>query len=365
MNAARRWLEVRRVATASIRRWTRCAGAFESSASRFPFRSYVANARTGFRRYRRRAACSIAGDVGTPGKVSLDTVGTLSGSRTPGSITAVSWAGVTSSQEEDDTGRRVAAPTSKYAAKRSSVADLRMRSASPLDENVGSPFSSTECKARVSRVTPSAKGSGGEGESGAERSPSSRRWIRDIVTSRLPRMVSSMPANHPSLEPEPDAGMDDASEASEAASQLVSPSSTRRRLRAACAASHRAVRSSTVSSASGSANPATTYSSSMRTTTACLPSARHGIWSVSLPTTPLRTRKGRPSALSASTFSRMPLRTMSPLNTATFRSLVLIPCTYSPSTPFSTDASFPSNMATRRCGRSAYSTSKMRASRAR
>ena len=77
MNAARRWLEVRRVATASIRRWTRCAGAFESSASRFPFRSYVANARTGFRRYRRRAACSIAGDVGTPGKVSLDTVGTL------------------------------------------------------------------------------------------------------------------------------------------------------------------------------------------------------------------------------------------------------------------------------------------------
>ena len=139
-----------------------------------------------------------------------------------------------------------------------------------------------------------------------------------------------------------------ASSASADSSHLVSPSSISLLRSAALAFSHRSVRSSTVSAASpstSSANPATTYSRSIVATTGCLPSARHGIWSESFPTSPLRTTNGRSSAFSASVFSRRFFSTTSPLNTATLRSLALMPWTYSPSSLFSTDVSLPSNMA--------------------
>ena len=174
-----------------------------------------------------------------------------------------------------------------------------------------------------------------------------------MFTSRFPRTVSSIPASHPS----PPFALTSSSlsiaasfvpsAAAADSSHLDSPSSTTRRRNSALARSHRSVRSSTVSASSpstSSANPATTYSRSIVATTGCLPSARHGIWSESLPTRPERTANGRSRALSASVLSRRFLSTTSPLNTATLRSLALMPWTYSPRSLFSTLVSLPSNM---------------------
>ena len=174
-----------------------------------------------------------------------------------------------------------------------------------------------------------------------------------MFTSRFPRTVSSIPASHPS----PPFALTSSSlsiaasfvpsAAAADSSHLDSPSSTTRRRNSALARSHRSVRSSTVSAPSpstSSANPATTYSRSIVATTGCLPSARQGIWSESLPTRPERTANGRSRALSASVLSRRFLSTTSPLNTATLRSLALMPWTYSPRSLFSTLVSLPSNM---------------------
>ena len=277
-----------------------------------------------------------------------------------------SASGATSSHDAASGGLSDSAPTSKYTARRVKVADLRMRSASPLVENVGAPSASTVCSSMLSRVMPSANRSRGA-EAAAETSPSSpssRRWIRCTVTSRFPRMVSSIPAKYPSPLPDVDAA-DCAATASFAAgtdisasppaSHAVSPASTSARVASARAAVARASAAAGSSSpfrppaSPASANPATTCTSSMSTITGDFPSARQGTRRVSLPTAPLRTRKGSPSAFSASTLSLMFVRTTSPLNTATFRSSVLMPCTYDPSTWFSTPASLDSNIARVRC----------------
>ena len=234
---------------------------------------------------------------------------------------STSVAGATSAHATPS-GRRLAAPASKYAARRSSVADLRMRSASPAPTNVGSPFASTVFRASEARVTPSANGSGsaagsedeGSEDEGSEardaleegvssespevarRSPSRRRWTRSTVTSRFPRTVSINPAYRPLFSSGfTSVSFASASEASlflAAANHRRSPSSTSARFAAAAASLHRRVRSSTESASPGSANPATTYTSSTRATTGFFPSDAHGILSASLPTTPLWTRKG-------------------------------------------------------------------------
>ena len=220
-----------------------------------------------------------------------------------------SASGATSSHDAASGGLSDSAPTSKYTARRVKVADLRMRSASPLVENVGAPSASTVCSSMLSRVMPSANRSRGA-EAAAETSPSSpssRRWIRCTVTSRFPRMVSSIPAKYPSPLPDVDAA-DCAATASFAAgtdisasppaSHAVSPASTSSRVSSARAAFVRASAAAGSSSpfrppaSPASANPATTCTSSMSTITGDFPSARQGTRRVSLPTAPLRTRKG-------------------------------------------------------------------------
>mmetsp|Transcript_35955 Transcript_35955/g.89748 ORF Transcript_35955/g.89748 Transcript_35955/m.89748 type:complete len:320 (+) Transcript_35955:1171-2130(+) len=268
----------------------------------------------------------------------------------PGPMTAASSA-ADSAPHSRPAGHSDGAPTSKYAASRVSTADLRMRSARPFTKNATCPAPSTVCTSRDSSVTPAANGSGPV--AAVPKSPSRRTWMRDTCTTRFPRMVSSMPASHPSPPAAAAAAgalADDSPPASSMAaasldvSHTSSPSSTRRRWSSACADSQRAVRSSTVSAASGSANAATRYSSSMLATTGALPKFRQGTCSESLPTTPLWTVKGRSRAFSASVFRRRLRSTTSPLNTATLRSLELTSWTYAPSTLFSTEVSWPSNM---------------------
>ena len=67
---------------------------------------------------------------------------------------------MTSSHDLAVAGRNEAAPTSKYTAKRVSVAAFRMRSARPCLEKIWSPFASTVCSSMASRVTPKANESG-------------------------------------------------------------------------------------------------------------------------------------------------------------------------------------------------------------
>ena len=291
-------------------------------------------------------------------------------------MSGMSRSGATRSHDAASGGLSVSAPTSKYTARRVKVAALRMRSARPFVENAGAPSASTVCSSKLSKVTPSANRSRVEAsETSAETSPSSpssRRWIRRTVTSRFPRMVSSMPAKYPSpplswlasaettAATEPFAPFS-ISSPDAPASHAVSPASTRARVSSARAASARASASAgsflcspfPPPASASSANPATTWRSSMSTITGFFPSARQGTRRVSRPTTPARTRNGSPSALSASTLSLMFVRTTSPLNTATFKSSVLMPCTYDPSTWFSTPASLDSNIArvTRRARR--------------
>ena len=167
---------------------------------------------------------------------------------TPAAMSFASASGATSSHDAASGGLSDSAPTSKYTARRVKVADLRMRSASPLVENVGAPSASTVCSSMLSRVMPSANRSRGA-EAAAETSPSSpssRRWIRCTVTSRFPRMVSSIPAKYPSPLPDVDAA-DCAATASFAAgtdisasppaSHAVSPASTSSRVSSARARS--------------------------------------------------------------------------------------------------------------------------------
>ena len=391
-NAALRWLDASLVEMAFTRRCALCAATAESRRSRVPRRSYANDAPTGASKSERERACARARARARSEGESSPTpsaASSASSAVTPTRMRSTSVAGATSAHATPS-GRRLAAPASKYAARRSSVADFRMRSASPAPTNVGSPFASTVFRASEARVTPSANGSGsaagsedeGSEDEGSEardaleegvssespevarRSPSRRRWTRSTVTSRFPRTVSINPAYRPLFSSGfTSVSFASASEASlflAAANHRRSPSSTSARFAAAAASSHRRVRSSTESASSGSANPATTYTSSTRATTGFFPSDAHGILSASLPTTPLWTRKGRPRALSASTRRRTSRRTMLPVNTATLRSLVLMPCAYAPSTSFSTDASLPSNIARQRRTRRARSARRTR-----
>ena len=210
---------------ASTRRCALCAATAESRRSRVPRRSYANDAPTGASKSERERACARARARARSEGESSPTpsaASSASSAVTPTRMRSTSVAGATSAHATPS-GRRLAAPASKYAARRSSVADFRMRSASPAPTNVGSPFASTVFRASEARVTPSANGSGsaagsedeGSEDEGSEardaleegvssespevarRSPSRRRWTRSTVTSRFPRTVSINPAYRP------------------------------------------------------------------------------------------------------------------------------------------------------------------------